>query len=96
MDILVTYDIRTADSQGERRLARVAAVCERYGLRVQYSVFECRVSELSLERLISELNQVIEPGQDSVNVYRIPGTIASVRESLGRNSGRQLGQPWIL
>lgn len=37
MDVLVTYDITTIDRAGERRLARVAAVCERFGERVQYS-----------------------------------------------------------
>jgi CRISPR-associated protein Cas2 len=96
VDILVTYDIRTTDSQGERRLARVAGICERYGLRVQYSVFECRVSELSLERLLGELDHTIESTEDSVNIYRMPGTIASLRITLGRLSGRQIGQPWIL
>ena len=55
MDLLVTYDISTLTRAGERRLARVAAVCERYGRRVQYSVFECRVNDLGYVRLLAEL-----------------------------------------
>ena len=37
---LVAYDICEA-----KRLAKVARVCEDYGVRVQYSVFECRLDE---------------------------------------------------
>lgn len=96
MDVLVTYDIRTADIAGQRRLARVAAVCERYGSRVQYSVFECRVSEVTLVRLFSEIEEVIDPSEDSIHVYRISGTIAASRTTLGRATGRRLGQPWIM
>ena len=61
MDVLVTYDINTTTREGEVRLARVAQVCERYGVRVQYSVFECRLSEASLLKLHIELEGVIEP-----------------------------------
>lgn len=96
MDVLVTYDIRTHDAAGERRLARVAAVCERYGSRVQYSVFECRLSDVRLVRLFGELESVIDPSEDSVHVYRISGTIAALRTTLGRPTGRALGQPWIM
>lgn len=96
MDILVTYDIRTADHPGARRLSRVAAICERYGVRVQHSVFECRVSDLTLERLVGELEDAIEPTEDSVHLYRISGTIAQIRTVLGRPRERQLGQPWII
>lgn len=96
MDVLVTYDIRTADIAGERRLARVAAVCERYGSRVQYSVFECRVSDLTLVRLFGELEDVIDPSEDSVHVYRFSGAIAASRTALGRPAGHPLGQPWIM
>ncbi|MCA1697032.1 MAG: CRISPR-associated endonuclease Cas2 [Actinobacteria bacterium] len=96
MDVLVTYDIRTADVAGERRLARVAAVCERYGSRVQYSVFECRVSEVMLVRLLGQLQDAIDPAEDSVHIYQMPGTTAASRTILGRPAARCLGQPWII
>ena len=42
MDVLVTYDIAETDTRkGATRLRRVAQVCEKYGERVQFSVFEC-------------------------------------------------------
>lgn len=96
MDVLVTYDIATIDRAGERRLARVAAVCERYGDRVQYSVFACRVSEVGYVRLLQELTDVLDPSTDRVDVYRIQGSIKESRTSLGQAVRRELGSPWIL
>lgn len=96
MDILVTYDIATVDPEGERRLARVAAICERYGVRVQYSVFECRIGEAAYVRLLAELSGQIDPANDSVHVYRLPTGAAACRRSLGRPVTRSPGDPWIL
>lgn len=93
--MLITYDIRTATTEGERRLATVAAICERYGRRVQYSVFECRVSDTRLERLLVELGDVLHP-DDVVDVYRFPGRLADARTRLGYRPTRELGDPWIL
>lgn len=96
MDVLVTYDITTIDRAGEQRLARVAAVCERYGERVQYSVFACRVSEVGYLRLVNELADVLDPSVDRVDIYRIQGSLAESRTSLGQPIRRELGSPWIL
>ena len=43
MMVLVSYDVRTRDEAGRRRLRRVARLCEDHGQRVQNSVFECMV-----------------------------------------------------
>jgi len=97
MDILVTYDINTENRADERRLAKIAAVCERYGHRAQYSVFECRLSESRILRLIAELTDLIDPDVDSINIYKLSGTIDTTRMSLGvTHRPCQFGKPWIL
>jgi CRISPR-associated protein Cas2 len=96
MDVLVAYDIDTTTRQGEVRLARVAKICERYGVRAQYSVFECRVSDASLAKLEIEILGVIDPALDSIHVYRFAGTIRDARTVIGRPRPRELGDPWIL
>lgn len=96
MDLLVTYDISTVNDTGQRRLARVAAVCERFGTRVQYSVFESRLAAASHQRMIGELLDEIDPHADSVHTYQFPGTLADSRTSLGRPATRALGDPWII
>ena len=96
MDVLVTYDIADTGAEGGRRLRRVAEVCERYGQRVQLSVFECRVSPTRLARLIGEIEDVIDVKADSVLVYRFPGRIQDAAQRLGRDSDHVLGQPWVI
>jgi CRISPR-associated protein Cas2 len=96
VDVLVTYDIATTKPAGERRLASVAKVCEGYGTRVQYSVFECRVSGTALAKMLRELADEIEPSEDSITIYRFPGILAENRLSLGRGPLREPGQPWII
>ncbi len=96
MDVLVTYDINTQTPEGERRLAQVAAVCESYGVRMQYSVFECRVSETRLQHMWVRLAEVINPAVDSINIYRFPGTLSDARHTLGLQKGPNLGRAWLL
>jgi CRISPR-associated protein Cas2 len=95
VDVLVTYDIATLTPAGARRLARIAAICERYGVRAQYSVFECRLSTTALQTLIGELLDVMKPSEDSINIYRFDRPISEAKLSLGR-VGPTLGGPWLV
>ncbi len=54
MYILITYDVDTTSSTGQKRLRQVAKVCQDYGQRVQNSVFECEVSEAQFVSLKAE------------------------------------------
>ena len=97
MDILISYDIADTDGAGAMRLRRVAAVCEKYGQRVQFSVFECRLSATRLARMIGEVEDVIDRQRDSVIVYRFPARIEDATLRLGRSQElRKLGHPWVL
>lgn len=97
MDIVVTYDIANTDSSpGARRLRQVAAACERYGSRAQFSVFECRVSPAALVKLMNEIEDAIDPTTDSVNIYRLPGRLGDSRSSLGITKNHSIERPWIL
>ena len=96
MDILVTYDIADTDTTGASRLRRIADVCEKYGQRVQLSVFQCRLSKAKLARFIGEVEDIIERERDSVLVYRFPAGIESATVRLGRGQDHVLGKPWVL
>lgn len=96
MDIIVAYDIADTEGQGARRLRNVASVCERYGERVQFSVFECRVSPERFSRLVGELQDAIDPQLDSVVIYRFAGQIQATRTTLGCRRSHELGEPWLL
>jgi CRISPR-associated protein Cas2 len=96
MDVVVAYDIADTAGEGGKRLRRIAAVCHTYGHRVQFSVFECRVSPTRLQRLIGQLQDVIDPDLDSVMIYRFPGSLAESRQRIGTKAVRELDEPWIL
>ena len=83
MDLLVTYDVDTTTKAGQARLRRVAKVCEAYGHRVQKSVFEVVCNEAGKVRLVAALHQVIDHGEDSVRVYRLPPRALDDVEHLG-------------
>lgn len=95
MDVLVAYDIADTEGPGRRRLRDVAAVCESFGTRVQFSVFECRLSPERFTRLVGELLDAIEPREDSVLIYRFDRSITGARTRIGRSGVRQIDEPWI-
>ncbi len=63
---LIAYDITDP-----KRLHRVAKVCEDWGMRVQYSVFECRLETTHFDTFWEALNHVIDAKQDRLVAYKI-------------------------
>ncbi len=75
---LVAYDISDPN-----RLARAARVCEDFGVRVQYSMFECRLEELEFMefwlRLVGEINEE----EDRLVAYKIDARCAKETMTAG-------------
>lgn len=71
MLVLVTYDVKTEDLAGRRRLRRVARACLDFGQRVQYSVFECEVAPAQWTALRARLIGEIDVNCDSLRFYRL-------------------------
>jgi CRISPR-associated protein Cas2 len=96
MELLVTYDVNTETEEGKRRLRRVACVCEGFGQRVQKSVFECKLSEGDVERLIHRLVREADLKQDSVRLYRLREPRRKYLKVLGREVRFELDGPLTL
>lgn len=75
---LVLYDIRDA-----KRLARAASIVLDYGVRIQRSVYEVRLSPHSLTILQRRLNGVIDHGEDGVKIFPICASCAARRYACG-------------
>ncbi len=75
---LVAYDIRNP-----KRLYKVAKICMDFGVRVEYSVFECDLNEKNFHKMWSKLNNVIDHDEDALLAYRICGSCVSKIESAG-------------
>lgn len=63
---LIAYDITDP-----KRLAKIARHCEDYGVRVQYSVFECRLEAELFSRFWDELVALLDPTSDRLVAYRV-------------------------
>jgi len=61
---IVVYDIPC-----DKRRQKVAALLEGYGQRVQYSVFECVLSEDKYEELRRRLKKKVKLTEDNVRFY---------------------------
>ena len=96
MDILVAYDVNTQDKEGQKRLRKVAKICEGYGQRVQYSVFECTVSEVKLQAFRHRLLKVIDPDKDSLRIYHLHGRRQDIVEAYGRDTWVDYNGPLIV
>lgn len=96
MVIVVAYDVNTETAAGRRRLRRVASVCQDYGQRVQYSVFECVVGDKELVLLRSRLQQEMDQEADSVRIYFLDEATRHRTEHYGVAKPRDLEAPLMV
>lgn len=68
---LVGYDI-----SNPKRLSRIARVCEDFGVRVQYSLFECRLEEPDFQNFWLSLLGEIDEKEDRIVAYKIDARCA--------------------
>ena len=93
--VLIAYDITTDDKAGRKRLRRVAKVCERYGRRVQKSLFECLGNDKTLQKLRFELLDEIDEKYDSLRIYHMGKEIENKMESFGVDETIRFDDPLV-
>lgn len=64
MFYLISYDI-----SDPKRLNKTAKMMLNYGIRVQYSVFECILRTSEIAELKQRLLTIINPLEDSIRIY---------------------------
>ena len=82
MRVVVSYDI-----QDDRLRRQVSKVCEAYGQRVQYSVFECDLTKEQMQEFKDRLNTQRRNGQttptDSIRLYSLCSECSGKVEVIG-------------
>ncbi len=71
MFVLVTYDVAFDDHSAQRRLRQLAKVCLDYGVRAQYSVFECEIDPAQWVDFKEKLLSIYDPQVDSLRFYKL-------------------------
>ena len=69
MLVLVSYDVNTQSAEGRRRLRNIAKICQNWGQRVQFSVFECIVDPAEWAGLRNRLVTTMDLEKDSLRFY---------------------------
>jgi len=75
---LIAYDITDP-----KRLHHAAKICEDWGMRVQYSMFECRLEATAFDRFWTALRDEIDPKTDRIVAYKICANCARDTRSAG-------------
>lgn len=78
MHFVVAYDIVE-----DRRRTKVMNTLKNFGLRVQYSVFECELTYQRAADLLQMLSRLINRRQDKVHMYPLCDACYFRSESLG-------------
>ncbi|GKU76523.1 CRISPR-associated endoribonuclease Cas2 [Paenibacillus sp. L3-i20] len=93
--VLITYDVSTISSDGQRRLRQVSKTCQSYGQRVQNSVFECIVDAAQFTELKLKLLDIIDKDQDSLRFYQLGNNYKNKVEHVGVKEALDLEGPLI-
>jgi len=75
---VITYDIPC-----DKRRKKVSEILQGYGQRVQYSVFECRLSKDKYQELCRQLKKKVNLGEDSIRFYPLSRHTLSLVEGWG-------------
>lgn len=95
MMVLICYDVDTTTASGQKRLRKVAKVCEDYGQRVQNSVFECLLDAAKYKQLKHVLTQQINKDKDSLRFYHLGDNWKPRVEHIGAKASLDLEGPLI-
>ena len=95
MYVLVAYDVSTETKEGKKRLAKVAKECEKYGQRVQNSVFECLLDPGQYKLLKRSLENIISFEKDNIRFYNLGKNWTHRVESIGKSNSYNPKDPFI-
>ncbi len=71
MLMLITYDVNVTTATGCKRLRQISKTCLDYGMRVQYSVFECEITPAQWVDLKATLLGIYDEKVDSLRFYHL-------------------------
>jgi CRISPR-associated protein Cas2 len=94
--VLVSYDVKTEDADGRRRLRRIAKACQDFGQRVQFSVFECIVDPAQWTKLRARLLKEMKAEEDSLRFYFLGSNWQSRVEHVGAKPALDLEGPLVV
>lgn len=81
MMYFISYDVASP-----KRLVKVAKTLENFGVRIQYSFFECEMEKSRLEELKRRLLELIDQKEDSLRIYPLCDDCLKQTSSIGEGN----------
>lgn len=81
MMYFISYDVASP-----KRLVKVAKTLENFGVRIQYSFFECEMEKSRLEELKRRLLELIDQKEDSLRIYPLCEDCLKQTSSIGEGN----------
>ena len=78
MYVVVSYDIPE-----DKRRTKIHSILKSYGQWMQYSVFECELTDTQYAKLRSRLAKLIKPEEDSIRFYLLCACCQGKVERIG-------------
>jgi CRISPR-associated protein Cas2 len=78
MYLVISYDIPE-----DKRRTKVHKILKSYGQWMQYSVFECELTDTQYAKLRSRLDRVIRSDEDSIRFYSLCACCQNKVERIG-------------
>lgn len=69
MMVIISYDVSSVDSEGKKRLRKIAKECQNHAQRVQNSVFEADLDYSTFLKLKDKLLTLMDKDKDSLRFY---------------------------
>lgn len=91
LHIVASYDI-----SDQKRLEKVGKVMKNYGERVLKSVFECNIERWRFSLLKLEIDEIIDPIEDSVRYYILCGKCLKEVEYSGKGESFQKDEEYLI
>lgn len=91
MHWVISYDI-----VDDKRRTQLARALESWGLRVQYSVFECQLSPTERKHLALQLQEYIDLDEDSLRWYPVCNHCLEKAGHLGKGTTPGEGRDYFL
>ena len=91
MLIVVSYDVKD-----NKRRNKLSALLKNYGVRVQYSVFECELDQNQLVRMSVAAKKLLNIEEDSLLIYTLCGRCSTKRAAIGIGVGELPGPVLVI
>jgi CRISPR-associated protein Cas2 len=79
MTYLISYDIVS-----DRKRTKAAKILEEYGARIQYSVFECELTQTGMRALKKRLEEYVDKKTDSLIIFPLCQDCHAKKEFIGK------------